>query len=327
MKKEKKKMWDFKEAERLMRKLSGRRARDRYDLPISEKKFPDGANARIEISGMEGLKVFEATIEEALDLDVPIHKVIFDVGGAAHRTLEELIEVVKLANKYEIEVIVVPEPRPTGDIGRQAATPEGIISGLRLRGMEMVRDHLADIRKHINLGYRGFLVWDEGVLAGLSEMRSRPDIPEIPADLTFKISIFAGAANPWDVLLLERLGANTVNPVADLTLPQLASIRQTVDIPLDVHVFLWKSMGGFNQLFRVGELGKIVSPVYFKIEPGPDFGMYGSWSEDQLAECGRQKVRIARNIIDLIEDQSPDVRISRWGPKDLRVPVPQEKEV
>ncbi len=313
-------MWDFEEAERLIRKVSGRRARDRYDLPISEKKFPDGANARIEISGMEGLKVFEATVEEALELDVPIHKVIFDVGGSFHRTKEELIKVAELAQEHKIEVIVVPEPRPTGDIGRQAATPEGIISGLRLRGMDMVKEHLADIRKHIKLGYRGFLVWDEGVLAGLNEMRRRADIPEIPRDITFKVSIFAGAANPWGVGILESLGADTVNPVADLTLPQLASIRQAVDIPLDVHVFLWKSMGGFNQLFKVGELGKVVSPVYFKIEPGPDFGMYSSWTEDALAECGRQKVRIARNIIDLIEDNYPNVRVSRWGPKDLRVP-------
>ena len=179
----KKKMWDFEEAERLIKKVSEIPGRDRYDLPISGEKFQDGANARIEISGMEGLKVFEATIDEALELDVPIHKVIFDVGGSTHRTVKELIKVVELAQEHEIEVIVVPEPRPTGDIGRQAATPEGIISGLRLRGMDMVKEHLADIRKHIKLGYRGFLVWDEGVLRGLDIMRNSVDIPEIPGIL------------------------------------------------------------------------------------------------------------------------------------------------
>ena len=321
----KEKMWDFEEAERLIEKVSGMPASDRFDLPFSEKKFQDGANVRIEISGMEGLKVFEATIDEALELDVPIHKVIFDVGGSTHRTVKELIKVVELAQEHEIEVIVVPEPRPTGDIGRQAATPEGIISGLRLRGMDMVKEHFADIRKHIKLGYRGFLVWDEGVLRGLDIMRNSVDIPEIPEDLTFKVSIFAGAANSWGVKVLEILGANTVNPVADLTLPQLASIRQAVNIPLDVHVQLWKSMGGFNQLFKVGELGRIVSPVYFKIEPGPDFGMYSSWTEQALAELGRVKVRTARNIIDLIEDNYPDVRVSRWGPKDLKYPIVQEE--
>lgn len=313
--------WDLEEAKNLIEKASGIFGGDLYNLPTSYRKFPDGCQVRIEISGGEGLKVFEAITDEASDLDVIVHKIIAFVGGGTDRTEEELIQCAELAQKNKIEVIVVPEPRPTGDIGRQAATPEGIISGLRLRGMDMVREYVADMRKYIKIGYRGFLVWDEGVLRELSKMRSRPDIPEIPEDITFKVSIFAGHANPLGVKLLEEIGANTVNPVADLTLPQLAAIRQAVKIPIDVHVWLWKSMGGYNQLFKVGELGKVVAPVYLKIEPGPGFDMYTSWSEAALAELGRKKVRFARNLIDIIEDNYPEVKVSGRGPADLRVPV------
>lgn len=34
--------------------------RDAYGLPLSNKRFPDGASYRIEIAGVEGLKVLEA---------------------------------------------------------------------------------------------------------------------------------------------------------------------------------------------------------------------------------------------------------------------------
>jgi hypothetical protein len=313
--------WDFKRAREMIEAVSGIQAVDYYDLPTSGKRFEDGKDIRLELSGAEGLKPCRTAIDEALELGVPLHKFIFDVGGSTNRTEAELIESAQLAEEYKIEVIVVPEPRPTGDIGRQVATPEGIISGLGLRGADMTKYYVADILRYIDMGFRGFLVWDVGVLRLLNQLRLQGYIPK---DVTFKVSIFAGAANPWNVQALQYYGANTVNPVADLTLPQLASIRQAVDIPIDFHVELWKSMGGFNRLFEAWEVARILSPVYFKIEPGPDLAMYSSWSEDQLAELMKKKVRFARNIIDIIEANYPELKVSNWGPSDLRVPVPQK---
>ena len=312
---------DFRVAEIAIKNVSGILGKDFYDLPTSDKRFPDNANFRIEISGIEGLKVMRATIDEALELGVPLHKFIFDVGGATNRTEAELIESAQIAEKYKIEVIVVPEPRPSGDIGRQVATPEGIISGLGLRGADMTKYYVADIFRYIDMGFRGFLVWDVGVLDLLNKLRLHG---YIPADVTFKVSIFAGVSNPWNVDTFQSHGANTVNPVADLSLPRLASIRQAIDIPIDFHVELWKSMGGFNRFFESWEIARILSPVYFKIEPGPDLAMYTSWSEDQLTELAKKKVRTARNIIDVIEDNYPELKCSDWGPSDLRWPIQQE---
>ena len=39
--------------------------RDAYDLPTSTKSFPDGANYRIEIAGVERASTMEAMIDEA----------------------------------------------------------------------------------------------------------------------------------------------------------------------------------------------------------------------------------------------------------------------
>jgi hypothetical protein len=153
-------------------------------------------------------------------------------------------------------------------------------------------------------------------------MKQNGDLPE---DIVFKISIFAGHANATGFKLIESLGASSGNPVADLTLPELASIRSVVDIPLDIHIQLWSSMGGYNRIFETPEIARVASPCYFKMEPGPGLGMYMPWgmSDDMLAELGREKVRSIKNIIELVSQVHPELKVSKQGPKDLRVPMPK----
>ena len=295
---------------------------DRYDLPSSPKTFPDGAHYRVEISGMETPKVLAATIDEAKKQGVPFHRSISVVRGASMLTREQLKEFAQIARDNQVEVIITPGPRPTWYTGRQIATPEGAISGLRMRGMDSIRHYLMDIQRCIEIGFRGFLVWDEGVLSLLNTMKQNGDFPE---DVVFKVSIFAGHANATGVKLVESLGADSCNPVGDLTLPQLASIRSVVDIPLDVHIQLWASMGGYNRIYECPEIARVASPCYFKMEPGPGLAMYMPWgtSEDGLAELGREKIRSTKNIIELIGETNPELKVSKQGPKDLRVPVPK----
>jgi hypothetical protein len=236
-------------------------------------------------------------------------------------TREQLKEFAQIAQDNQVEVIITPGPRPTWYVGRQIATPEGAISGLRMRGMDSIRHYLMEIERCIEIGFRGFLVWDEGVLSLLNTMKQNGDLPK---DLVFKVSIFAGHANATGVKLVESLGADSCNPVADLTLPELASIRRVVSIPLDVHIQLWASMGGYNRTFETPEIARVASPCYFKMEPGPGLGMYMPWgmSDDMLAELGREKIRYVKNIIELIGQVNPELKVSKQGPKDLKVPMP-----
>ncbi len=295
---------------------------DRYDLPSSTKTFPDGAHYRVEISGMETPKVLAATCDEAKKQGVPFHRSISVVRGASMLTREQLTEFAQIARDNRVEVIMTPGPRPSWYTGRQIATPEGALSGMRMRGMDSVRHYLMDLERCIELGFRGFLVWDEGVLSLLNAMKKNGDLPE---DIVFKISIFAGHANAAGFKLIESLGASSGNPVADLTLPELASIRSVVNIPLDVHIQLWSSMGGFNRIFETPEIARVTSPCYFKMEPGPGLAMYMPWgmSEDTLAELGREKIRSIKNIIELVGQVHPELIVSKQGPEDLRVPMPK----
>jgi len=294
---------------------------DSYDLPTSVKTFPDGAHYRVELSGIETPKVLVAAIDEATKQGVPFHRSVSVVRGASMLTREELKEFARIAHDNEVEVIMTPGPRPTWYIGRQIATPEGAISGLRMRGMETVKHYLMDLERCVDLGFRGFLVWDEGVLSLLDSMKQNGDLP---LDVIFKVSVFAGHANAAGVKLVESLGAGSCNPVADLTLPQLASIRKVVNLPLDVHIQLWTSMGGYNRIYESPDIARVTSPCYFKMEPGPGLGMYMPWgtSEDGLAELAREKIRSVKNIIELIEDTQPGLKVSKQGAEDLRVPLP-----
>ncbi len=61
------------------------------------------------------------------------------------------------------------------------------------------------------------------------------------------------------------------------------------------------------------------------MEPGPGLAMYMPWgtSEDGLAELARDKIRSVKNIIELIGEVHPELKVSKEGSEDLRVPLPR----
>jgi len=245
--------------------------------------------------------------------------------GATLLDKAELKDFAHKAADARMEVILTPGPRGGWDIGRQLATPEGALSGIRCRGSKALNQTITDIMTCIDLGFRGFLVVDEGELWLLNEMKKNGDIPQ---DVIFKVSIYAGHANAAGGKVLEMLGAGTFNPVADLTLPQFAAIRQATNIPLDVHIIITESFGGYMRFYDAPEMARVCSPCYFKIEPGPacaatGAALYKPWvNEDMLADWGRVKVKYAQIIHEIIQENNPDLKLSDLGPADLAIPKP-----
>lgn len=298
---------------------------DARDLPTSEKRFPDGAWYRMEISGVERPSVLEATIDEMNKRKIPLHRMISMVMGATYLTKQEWKDFAQMAADARLEVIVTPGPRTPWYTGRQVATPEGALSGLRFRGSDALSHVIDEILELIDIGFRGFLAIDEGELWLLNEMKKAGDIP---ADVTFKVSIYAGHGNAAGGKVLEALGAGTFNPVADLTLDQYASIRQVCDIPLDMHILITESFGGFTRFYDAPELVRTLAPVYFKVEPGPacaatGAALYKPWvSPDLLAAWAREKVKYAQIIHELVQENFPEGTLSEIGAKGLAIPKP-----
>jgi hypothetical protein len=309
---------------RMMEKC-GIPGRDLYDLPTSTKRFPDGAWYRMEISGVERPNVLEALIDEATKRNMPIHRLISVVMGATLLDDAELKDFAQMAAEARMEVILTPGPRSAWDVGRQLVTPEGGLSGLRFRGSDQLRAVVADVLRGIDLGFRGFLCIDEGLLWLFNEMKRNGDIPE---DVIFKVSIYAGHASAAGGKVLQGLGAGTFNPIGDLSLPQLASIRQAVDIPLDLHIYLTESFGGFNRFYEAPEMVRLCAPCYFKMEPGPACAagagaLYKPYvGPDMLAWWAREKVKFCQIVHEIIEANFPQATMSELGTEDLAIPRP-----
>jgi len=293
---------------------------DNLHLPSSELRFPDGGHYRIEISGVERVSALETLIRETERQQVPVHRIIATVGGATYLTQSELNDFAQIAKEQHIEVVMTPGPRRAWDNGRQMLTDEGLVSGMRMRGMTGVRHWLKDIDRCIQAGIRGFLVADEGLLWLVTQLKQKG---VIPADVIFKLSVFAGQANPAGAKVAQSLGANTFNPLADLDLPMLSAIRSSIDIPMDVYLCLVNSMGGFVRFYEAAEIARIAAPCYFKIEPGPsEAQIYAPWNPPEYHDnMIKERVRNAAVALELIQQENPELRCSPTGGPDLAIPV------
>lgn len=295
--------------------------RDLWALPSSEKTFPDGAHWRIEIAGVERASTMEAMLEEARKRSVPVHRIIGTVGGSTYCDFEELKAIAQMAHEERIEAVITIGHRKAWDCGaREAASPEGAMQGFRLRGSDNVCYFIADMMRNIEAGFRAFLVYDEGVLFLVDKMRSEGLIPK---ETIFKFSVFGGYCSPAGAKVIEGLGANSMNPSSDVSLPILASIRNTVPIPLDVYVAVVDSFGGMFRAYEAPEIARVASPCYFKFEPGTsEADIYKPWvSEKWHQDFIREKVKMAAIVTEIMERHAPNLITSVQGPDDLAVPV------
>src|SRR5215467_557649 len=97
---------------------------DLNDLPDSDKRFPDGAQYRVEISSTEGPRCLEAVLEEAGRLDVRIHR-ISQGTGVFLQTDAELDEMAGTAAAARVEVSLFARPNAAWDTSAAARAPAG----------------------------------------------------------------------------------------------------------------------------------------------------------------------------------------------------------
>lgn len=277
---------------------------DAYDLPNSPLRFADGAQYRIEIPSVEGPRVMEAVLEEAARLSVPVHRVS-QGSGIMLLTDAEIQEMVRLGAGSGVEVSLFVGPRAAWDVGAQIVAPAGKNLGARLRGMDQLVYAVEDVRRGCDLGIRSILVADEGLLWLVNQMKLDS---QLPADLIIKVSVQMGAANPIAVRLVEELGATTYNPPTDLTLPQIAAIRQVVHLPLDIYVEAPDDFGGFIRHYEVPELIRVAAPVYVKLglRNSPNIYPTGLHIESLAVNMGRERVHRAAVALDIIRRFCPD---------------------
>lgn len=282
----------MQETRDFLKKL-GLPAGDAYDLPTSEKRFSDGAQYRFEVPGIQSPAPMKALLEETDRLGIVIHRVT-QTKGIMLLDDDEISEMVDLARKWQVELVLSIGPRATYDTSASVLTSEGQRMGYRLRGQEQIVRAAEDVKRAVKLGCRSFIMYDEGNLWLLNEMRKAG---EIPAECRFKVSAHCGHGNPCSLKLLESLGADSVNPVRDIQLPMLAAVRQAIDIPIDIHTENPASSGGFIRHYEVPEMVRIAAPIYLKT--GGSVAKTHSWeSSDADAKKRAKQVALVKRMLD-----------------------------
>lgn len=278
---------------------------DCYDLPDSGKRFADGGQYRFEVPGIQGPAAMAALLEALEPLGIAIHRVT-QTQGIMLLTDQEILAMVDLARQHALELVLAIGPRATTDTSASVQTAEGVRMGYRLRGQEQVVRAVEDVKRAAGLGCRTFLVYDEGCLWLLNEMRKAG---EIPKDSRFKVSAHAGHGNPCSAHLLETIGADSINPVRDLQLPMLAAIRQAIEIPLDIHTENPQSSGGFIRHYEVPEMIRVASPLYLKT--GGAVAKTHSW--DSTVEDAKKRARQVSLVQRMIDAYYPQALKSKKG--------------
>ena len=278
---------------------------DAYDLPTSPKRFQDNAQYRFEVPGIQGPGAMRSLLEALEGYGIAIHRVT-QTKGIMMLTDEEISSMVELAENWQVNLILAIGPRATTDTSASVHTQEGQRMGYRLRGQEQIVRAIEDVKRAARLGCRYFLVYDEGCLWVLNKFRKAG---EIPADCKFKVSAHTGFGNPCSAKLLENIGADSVNPVRDIQLQMLAAIRQTIDIPIDIHTENPSSSGGFIRHYEVPEMIRIAAPVYLKT--GGSVAKSHSWeTTNEDAKKRAKQIVLVKRVID---EYFPDAVCSAKG--------------
>lgn len=292
---------------------------DMTSLPSSEKRFPDGAQYRVEIPSTEGPRCLEAVLQEADALDVAVHRV--SQGSGVFLLLDaELDAMAALAAAEQVEVSLFARPNAAWDVSAMARSPAGAVVAPAARGQEQVVQVLDDVRRAAAHGFRSVLIADLGVLSVFSAMR---ESGELPPEMQAKASVMLPVGNPATARVIEQLGASTVNLPTDLSLAQIAAIRAAVDVPLDVYVESPDSLGGFVRLHEIPELIRVASPVYLKfgLRNAPDVYPSGTHLDTVTVALSRERVRRARLGLELLERSGIAAQTSERGADGLAVPL------
>jgi hypothetical protein len=107
--------------------------------------------------------------------------------------------------------------------------------------------------------------------------------------------------------ILEDLGADSYNPLTDMTLPMLAAIRQMIKISLDVVILGDELVGKIDRVWEAPEIVRVSSPCYLKQEILGD------------EKAARDKVKYCQIMQEIIPTINPELVHSAEGPDDLRL--------
>jgi hypothetical protein len=288
------------------------------NLPSSGKRFPDGGQYRIEVPSVESPDALAAVLEEADRQRVRIHRVS-QGSGIMLLTDSEITEMARMARDANLELSLFVGPRASYDTTPQPHTAAGKVIGGSLRGASQLIYAVEDVKRACALGVRSVLVADLGLIRVLDDLKKAG---ELPSGLVIKVSLLLAVPNPATALVLEGLGASTLNLSPDLSLSHTASIRAAVGVPLDWYVEVPDGFGGYVRYFEAPEMVRVAAPIYLKLglRNAPDIYPSGQHLSGIGVQMVRERLHRGRILLDMIERRYPEAVGSPADAVGLGVP-------
>jgi hypothetical protein len=131
-----------------------------------------------------------------------------------------------------------------------------------------------------------------------------------------------GPANPASAKVLDDLGADTLNVATDLSLPQLAAIRQATDLPIDFYIEAPDDFGGFLRYYELADIVRVAAPVYIKfgLRNAPNIYPWGTHLEATSLALTGERLRRAEMAYALLCRTMPEAITSQRGAAGLGIP-------
>ena len=271
---------------------------DADSLPESTRRFEDGRRWRLEIPSVEGPQAMKTVLEEAKNREISVDRVS-QGSGIFMLSESEIADMLSQGKESGTEVCLFVGPRAAWDVGKQPSSSSGAVAAPTLRGADQVRYALEDVRHATTRGLRSILVGDVGLLAIIGRAKRDGDLPE---DLVVKTSVALPCPNPATARVLEDLGATSINLGTDLSLGQIAAIREAIDVPVDVYCEAPDDFGGAVRHYEVIDMVRVAAPIYIKFTVRNSPGIYpsGAHLENVVLQTARERVRRASLAIDLL---------------------------
>jgi hypothetical protein len=262
-------------------------------LPPSERSFAGGAKFGVELSSVNNASILRAVLRLAKQHGVRVSR-CDECRGMVRLPDADLREMIRVARAEGVGLLLSIGPRAIYDTGGFVKSPNGRRVGYRLRGMEAVVHAVDEVRRAVDLGARGFVVYDEGLLMLLARLRTAG---ELPASTVLKVSVHMGCANPLSARMYQDLGADTINPVPDLDVGMLSSMRAAVGCPIDIFSDTAEEAGGLLRTHEVPELVRVAAPVYLKC------GAISQPRQNHLPTPGelRERIRQTACVVEMLE--------------------------
>ena len=215
----------------------------------SPKRFPDGAQYRIEIPSTEGPGCLRAVLDEAARLDVRVHRVS-QGSGVFILTDDELDEMAAAARRARRGQRCSRARTPAGRLGHGAGAGRG--GARRAPRAARTRSSPASTTScgPPTHGFRSVLIADIGVLAVFGDAARRRAAGRHAGEGVGRCC----RSRTRPPRGCSRARRNTLNLPTDLTLPQIAAIRAAVDVPIDFYVEAPDNLGGFVRHHEIPEL-------------------------------------------------------------------------